>query len=55
MDVRNSCFLKSLPILKPTNTSWKLYTTQDYVALCKLKVLKEPHTGQGGAKSAAWI
>jgi len=53
MNVRNSCFLKSLPILKPTTNSWKLNPTQDHVAFCELKVLKEPHTGQGGAKSVA--
>lgn len=34
-------------------TSWKLNLTQDHVASCELKVLKEPHVGQGGAKTAA--
>lgn len=34
-------------------TSWKLNLTKDNVASCELKVLKEPHSSQGGAKTAA--
>lgn len=34
-------------------TSWKLNLTQDNMASCELNVLKEPISGQGGAKTAA--
>lgn len=34
-------------------TCWKLNPTQYNVASCELKALKEPHSGQGGAKTAA--
>lgn len=34
-------------------TSRTLNLTQDNVASCELKVLKKPHSFQGGAKTAA--